>query len=160
MEFYNLVKEKVQYDYSDERDWYLHSFGVIDTKKTDFLEEIEAAVNYVYRQEFYYLSEKASAYTGEDNRAYCKWLENRDLPLTCLPLEHSTVLVCKNMDYYKKRDGSMLVGGKRFNEKIVSEVNDVIYRNGDNADEKEMNCAMWILKKMGVNVSWEKEQSA
>ena len=148
MEFYNVVNQKVQIDNNKNRNWFNHEFGIIDSRKSDFISELADAVNYEYQQELFREAEGAGKFT--------EWLESKELPADVVDTGKCYVLVFRKSRYYCRKDGTPILTDPLFKGRVIDAVEKVLYRAGEQ-DDKELKTVLWFLNKLGISVKVEKD---
>ena len=151
MEFFVMRTGEVKNVELKNKKWFLYEFGITDKRGSEFLEALEENVNSLFQQELFTLAQYAGKYSW--------WLESKDLPFTVLNYDNASLLVCRKMSYYCTHDGRPIFTAIDWKERLVETVSDVVTR-GTIVDEKERNCAMWLLSKLGIKCKWEEGDSS
>ena len=143
MEFYNISKGTVESD--DKRNWYLHSFGIIDYRDSDFLEVLEEYLNDAVRYRIEKVIEDCSRFRYSQSYGYV--LKKKDMPFTTVEVNGGNVLVCRKLKYYLDRNGDSIFTDNWLQNELVSTMQEVLNRNGK-VDNNERKCMAWIWEKI------------
>ena len=148
MEFYNMKTGKIDVD---NHDWYEHRCGIVDVSDSDFLLELKEEVNGLFREAVEKIYPKA--YSSE----FRLWLDFLEMPIDVVETDHASVLVFRNPStYISDRFYCNLWKECDLNDKMIDTVSDVLNRESiDVVSEKERECLLWLLKKLGFNVAWK-----
>ena len=148
MEFYNVHKRSVKSD--DKRNWYLHTFGVIDYRKSDFLEILEEFLSAAVRNRIDEVLEESSRFEWKYKNTIGK-LKYKDTPFECVEVTGGNVLVCRKLKYYRDYYDDCIFNEEFLQGRLVSTMKEVLKRHGK-VDEDERKCMMWIWESIKSSV--------
>ena len=148
MEIYNVSTGSSGTD--KKRNWYLHSFGIIDYRDSDFLEVLEEYLSGAVRDRIDEVLEESSRFKWKYKATIGK-LKNKELPFSLVEVKGGQVLVCKKLKYYRDYNDDTIFTEDFLQGRLVNTMKEVLNRNGKVSPE-ERKCMAWIWEKIKAGV--------